>query len=185
MLNFHRLTSCTLLYSSSKPLACLLVHMLLLLLLQLRNSAHLYSQGTDTDLQWTHVMWLLSSQSIGTSVRSTEKTASSIVACWTMFTEVLPGNAVDQICYNMLQYVKTKIISHILCGVTFDLTLTFWSYNRKINIQTHSHFSREEWEENSSVILSIHVLFNICHLQLRLIPDKTLGLVKYVYLISF
>jgi hypothetical protein len=38
-------------------------------------------------------MWSLSSQSIGASVGSTENTASSIVACCTVFIELLPDNA--------------------------------------------------------------------------------------------
>jgi hypothetical protein len=44
---------------------------------------------------WTyskHFTWSLSSQSIGASVGTAENTASSVVACWTVFTELLPGN---------------------------------------------------------------------------------------------
>jgi hypothetical protein len=46
---------------------------------------------------------LLSSQSIGVSVGFTEKTDSSIVAYWTVFTELLPGNILIK--YNMI-YAK-------------------------------------------------------------------------------
>jgi hypothetical protein len=45
------------------------------------------------ELQWTHITWSLSSQPIGASVGSTENTAYSIVACWTVFIELLSGNA--------------------------------------------------------------------------------------------
>jgi hypothetical protein len=54
---------------------------------------YLYTCGTDMALQQTYITWSLSSQSIGASVVSTKKAAPSIVACWTEFTELLPGNA--------------------------------------------------------------------------------------------
>jgi hypothetical protein len=54
--------------------------------------SYLYSHRMDMDLQQTHITWSPSSQSTGALVGSTENTPSSIVACWTVFTELLPGN---------------------------------------------------------------------------------------------
>jgi hypothetical protein len=50
------------------------------------------SSVTDMDLQYTHITWSLSNLSIGASLGSAENTASTIVACWAVFSELLPGN---------------------------------------------------------------------------------------------
>jgi hypothetical protein len=60
----------------------------------LSNSlAHIYIAEERTWVYSKHITWSLSSQFICSLVESTENTASSIVACWTVFTELLPGNA--------------------------------------------------------------------------------------------
>jgi hypothetical protein len=79
MLDLHRLISSSLLLAcpsrASAATATRICH------------SYLYSRGTDMHL---HVIAI--QQSIGSSVGSTENTASSIVPCWTVFTELLSGN---------------------------------------------------------------------------------------------
>jgi hypothetical protein len=65
---------------------------LLQILLQLRNLLT-YIADARTQTHSKHITWSLSNQYTGASVGSTEDTTSSIVACWTVFTELLPGNA--------------------------------------------------------------------------------------------
>jgi hypothetical protein len=124
MLNLHRLTSCTLLCSSSLMPACFLVCMLLLLLLQLRNSTHLYSRGTDIHHR-KHVTWSLSSQSIGTSCTDIEKTCHvtathcCVTSQWTRKTQ-LPlllhvGPRLQSCCLAMRWSNPSKFV-FISCG---------------------------------------------------------------------
>jgi hypothetical protein len=132
MLNLHRLTSFTLLYSLSLLLACctppvyhyalanncLLTHSLTPPASGCLQTTYAVSYKTSTWTYRKYITWSLFtvvwSHRLGRSVYTKlllrkelhnpivppllsaddiKKTASSIVACWSMFTELLPGNA--------------------------------------------------------------------------------------------
>jgi hypothetical protein len=102
-LNLHRLTSCALLYSSSLLLACCtppaycypLVCVLLPLLLTRNCSEHSWTltyiaaERTFITGNTSRGHYLL----LCDVTADMENTASSVVACWTVFTELLPGSA--------------------------------------------------------------------------------------------
>jgi hypothetical protein len=70
---------------------------------------------------WTYskqITWSLSSQSIGVSVGSAENTASSTVAWWTMFTELLPGNSsIKSLKYNTDGDSAFQSMHHLSVGM--------------------------------------------------------------------
>jgi hypothetical protein len=74
-------------------------------------------------------MWSLSSQSIGVSVRSTENTVSSIVACWAMFIELLPGNTIKSVTI----FKSLFIISWCLANLNIQAT-KIWAPKHKMAV---------------------------------------------------
>jgi hypothetical protein len=107
MLSLHRLTSCT--------------------LLQLRTSRGYLIQRPDSFLNRKNSLTYIAEertriigkhmsrdhhQPLRDVTADTENTAFSIVACWTVFTELLPGNALIKcvtICYNQLLFYSFNL----------------------------------------------------------------------------
>jgi hypothetical protein len=73
----------------------------------------------------TYITWSLSNQSIGASVGSIENTASSIVACWTVFTELLPGNVLIK-SVTIHTYIHTYTLDSSIGGPGY-LVWDLWS----------------------------------------------------------
>jgi hypothetical protein len=172
MLNLHRLTSCTpVLFELT---ACMLVRVLLALLLQLRNSAHLYSRGMDmyhrkhisrdhypaspvAQAAWTyskhmsHDCYLL----LCDVTADMKNTASSIVTCWTMFTELLPRNVLIKSITIMTEVGKLPHWCRPLWH--HSLHQAWWVASLGV-VLCRSRNKILEWQD-----ISLHFYFNFIH----------------------
>jgi hypothetical protein len=94
-------------------------------------------------------------QSIGASDGSTGTTASSIIACWAVFTELLPGNAliksVNHATRADLNDVLHKYHPTSLCLYVYPATVARQRRGKKVTAATNTHATIELLDPSFSV----------------------------------